>query len=222
MMIQEFVKEVNRTARNAVGEIHTALPGEVTAFDPATSRASVQPKAKFRKPNGETMDFPLVTGVPVMFPQSANVTVAWPIKPGDGCLLIFCEQALDYWLYQKETDTALDFDLSSAIAVPNVCTAGKDAMQTACEEDAVVLQSDSVVLKVKKDGVHILGDLEVSGNITSTSGTMNITGGFTRIVGTLQVDGPIVATGDIQAENRVSLASHMHGGDSGGTTTPPL
>ena len=74
-----------------------------------------------------------------MFPQSKNVTIAWPIKKGDGCLLVFSEQALDYWMYGKETDTKLKFDLTNAIAIPNLTSGGNSTMKLACDEDAVAI-----------------------------------------------------------------------------------
>lgn len=164
-MKQEFVDQVAKTARKAAENIHTALPGEIVKFDAALGLACVQPKAKFRKPNGETLDFPVITGVPVVFPQSANVSIAWPIKPGDGCLIVFCESALDFWMYGKETDTALRFDLSNAIAIPGLSPKGRDAMQIACEEDAAVIKAGDTVLKVKAGGVFITGNLTVSGGV---------------------------------------------------------
>lgn len=165
-MMQEFVEEVNRTARKAVNEIHTAVPATITAFDIATGLATVQPRAKFKKPNGETIDYPSVNDVPVVFPQSENVTIAFPIKPGDDCLLVFSEKALDYWQYGKETATDLSFDLSSAIVVPNMRTVPNAAMTTACNEDAAVIQAGDVVLKIRADGVHIDGNLVVNGTVT--------------------------------------------------------
>ncbi len=194
-MLQEFVAEVNRSAKKAIGEIHTAVPASITAFAPGTGLATVQPKAKFKKPNGETMDYPKVSGVPVVFPQSKNVTIAFPIKPGDDCLLVFSEKALDYWQYGKETDTDLSFDLSNAVAIPNIRTTSNPAMQTACDEDAAVVKAGGVVLKVKSDAVYIEGNLNVNGKIT--------------------------ATGDVVANSSISLATHTHGGDSGGSTTGP-
>lgn len=194
-MLQEFVDQVNKTAQKTIEGMHTALPGEITAFDPASGMASVQPKAKFKKPNGETMDFPVVTGVPVVFPQSDSVTIAWPIKPGDGCLLVFSESALDYWMYGKETDTVLKFDLSSAIAIPNLYAKGSTAMQTACSENAAVIVAGGTTLKVASGGVTVIGKLTV--------------------------EGEIVAAGDVKANKGISLATHTHGGDSGGSTTPP-
>lgn len=187
-MMQEFVQSVKDTAKKAVDNVHTAVPAVITSFDPASGMAVVQPKAKFKKPNGETMDYPSVSGVPVVFPQSAGTTIAFPIKAGDGCLLVFSETAIDYWLYGQETSTDLKFDLSSAIAIPNIATAGNAAMAQACAENAVVIQAGGTVLKVSPSGVEITGKLTVSGEVTG---------------------------------NGVALSTHTHGGDSGGSTTPP-
>lgn len=167
-MLQELVDQINRTARKATEGMHTALPGKIVSFDAGTGLASVQPVAKFKKPNGETMDFPEVSGVPVVFPQSANVAIAWPIKPGDGCLLVFAESALDYWMYGQETDTTLKFDLSNAIAITGLSPKGRDAMQIACDEDAAVIKAGSTILKVKAEGVFI------TGNLTVTDGIVNL------------------------------------------------
>lgn len=193
-MMQEFVDQVNKTARKATEDMHTALPGVITSFDPGSGMASVQPKAKFKKPDGKTMDFPEVTGVPVVFPQSAGATIAWPIKPGDGCLIVFSESALDYWMYGKETDTALKFDLSSAIAIPGLLAKGNPAMQTACGEDAVVVVAGGTTLKVTPSEVTIIGNLKVNGKIE--------------------------ATNDVLGKG-ISLATHTHTGDSGGSTSTP-
>lgn len=82
-MMQEFVDQINKSARSATEDMHTALPGEIKSYDPDKGVATVLPKAKFTKPDGSMMDFPEISGVPVMFPQSKNVTIAWPIKKGD-------------------------------------------------------------------------------------------------------------------------------------------
>ena len=166
-MMQEFVKSVKETAKKATEDIHTAVPAVIVSFDPSSGMAVVQPKAKYKKPNNEWINYPQVSGVPVVFPQSKNVAIAFPVKAGDNCLLVFSETAIDYWLYGKETDTDLRFDLSSAIAIPNLSTMGNDAMQEACAEDAVVLKAFDTKLKVGNDGVHITGNLTVSGTIAA-------------------------------------------------------
>lgn len=194
-MMQEFVAEVNRTAKKAISEVHTAVPATITEFDVSTGLATVQPKAKFKKPNKQTIDYPEISGVPIVFPQSQNVSIAFPIQPGDDCLLVFSEKALDYWQYGKETDTDLNFDLSNAIAIPNISTTPNPAMTEACKGNAAVVMAGGVTLRVQGDGVHIEGNLSVSGNIT--------------------------ATGDVVANSTVSLATHTHGEADGGSTTAP-
>ena len=193
-MMQELVNQVKKTAKKATEEMHTAVPAIIKSYDPSTGLASVQPVAKFKKPNGETMDYPSISGVPVVFPQSANVTIAFPIKAGDGCLLVFGEKSLDYWLYGKETDTELSFDLSNAVAIPSLKNTGSPVMQKACSENAVVLQSGGTTLTVKS------GEVVIDGNLT--------------------VNGKIDATGDVTGSG-ISLATHTHAGDSGGSTSTP-
>lgn len=193
-MLQEFVAQVGKAARAAVEGMHTAVPGEITAYDAVTGLARVRPKAKFVKPDGSTMDYPEITDVPVVFPQSQHAAIAWPIKKGDGCLIVFAEKALDYWRYGQETDTQLSFDLSSAIAIPGLKPEGNPVMQTACEEDAVVVTAGGVTLKVQESGVTIRGNLTVQGEIA--------------------------ASGDVKARGSVSLAGHVHTAD-GSTTSGP-
>ena len=93
-MMQEFVQEIQNTVQRGLRGIHTAMPGRIVSFDAAKGVATVKPAMKFKKPDGKTMDFPQVTGVPVVFPQGAGqgATIAFPVKPGDGCLLVVPER----------------------------------------------------------------------------------------------------------------------------------
>lgn len=199
-MMQELVKSIKDIVQKSIEDMHTAIPAIIISYDAASGLAVVQPKGKFKKPNGDKIDYPSVSGVPVLFPQSGNVIIAFPIKAGDNCLLVFGEQSLDYWMYDKETDTDLKFDLSNAMAIPNLATTGNDVMQEACNEDAVILKSYGTKLKVKGDGVYIEGNVKVTGKIEAT----NI----------IKSDVDVTASG-------ISLTKHIHTGDSGGSTGAP-
>jgi phage baseplate assembly protein gpV len=194
-MMQELVQSIKDNAQKAVEGIHTAVPAVIVSYDTSTGKAVVQPKALYKKPDGKKIDYPQITGVPVVFPQSQSVTIAFPIKPNDACLLICSETPIDYWLYGKETETDLKFDLSNAIAIPNICVTGNSAMQTACAENATVVQAGGTILKVTPSNVTVIGSIVVSGSIT--------------------------ASGDVVGKG-VSLSGHIHTGDSGGKTSPPL
>ncbi len=202
-MMQEFVAEIDNTIKNKMSGMHTAMPGTVVSFDPGKMVASVLPSMKFKKPDGTTMDYPQVTGVPVVFPQGAgqNCTVAFPVKPGDGCLIVIAEQSLDYWMYGQETATDLAFDMSNAMCIPGMFMGSNDAVQTACASDAVVVDAYGTRITVRKGSVQIdAAKVQINGNLL--------------VSGTVQSAGDVTGSG-------VSLATHTHTGDSGGKTSAP-
>lgn len=189
-MMQEIVSELKKMARDEVNGAHTALPAEIVSYDAGKGLAVVQPKAKFKKPNGETIDFPEVDGVPVLFPQNKDFSIAFPIKPGDNCLLIFSDQSLDYWLYGKETDTDLKHDLSNALAIPNINVTGNPDMQVACDEDAVVIRAGESKAKIKTDEILLDGSTLIKARVGGT--VMQIKDDGVFITGNFTVSGGIV------------------------------
>lgn len=176
-MKQEFVQAIQNSIMSCIHGIHTAMPGEILNFDKSTGTATVKPAIRFRKPNGETMDFPQITGVPVCFPQGngQRATIAFPVKAGDGCLLVISERSLDFWLYGQETDTELAFDLSNAMCIPGLFVKNNPVLADACESNAIIAAVKNTRLCIK-DGevlidaaqVVINGDLKVNGEVRNT------------------------------------------------------
>lgn len=169
-MLQEFVQNVEDTARDVMEELHTAIPGKFLSYDPDTGMAEVKPYGMFRAPTGKNMEYPVLTEVPVILPQcsSLGVEIAFPIQAGDDCLLIISEQELDSWLYREESDAELHFDLTSAIAIPGLSREKNSAMPEACKSGSLVLKCGSNKISISKNGVAISGNLTVDGNITAT------------------------------------------------------
>lgn len=200
-MQHELVQAIKDAIKSQTNEMHTALPGQVVSFDPGTGMATIKPTMQYSKPDGSKIDFPEISGVPVVFPQGAgqSVGVAFPVTAGDSVLLIFSEQALDYWLYGQETGTDLRFDLSSAIAIPGLFNKASSIVQKACSENAVVAASGGVMLLVKPDKVEIIGDLKVTGKIDA--------------------DGTITSNTDVLAAG-ISGKNHTHQCPDGITSSP--
>ena len=42
-MMQELVNQINKSARSATEDMHTALPGEIKSYDPTKGVATVLP-----------------------------------------------------------------------------------------------------------------------------------------------------------------------------------
>lgn len=170
VMLQEFVDQVEKAARSVMEEMHTAIPGKITAFNPGTGQATVKPYGTFTTGAGKKMAYPTVTGVPVIIPQcpSANVQIAFPIITGMDCLVIVSEQELDAWLGGGESENDMRFDLTSAIALPGLSNKGSSALKEACTTGNVIVSNGSTKLSVSKSGVEIIGNLDVKGNISCT------------------------------------------------------
>ena len=139
---QEFMQEIKNYVADALRDMHTSIPGKIEAFDPGECTADVQPLGKYKKPDGELMDFPKLCNVPVWFPQAAGqkAAMAWPVKQGDECLLFFAEQALDCWRTGKETDADLRFDLTNAVAFVGLFAKPSPLVKKACDQDALIIE----------------------------------------------------------------------------------
>jgi len=119
--------EVLRMAiAGALEDVHVALPGQITEWNPAQQKASVKPLVKrlvAAEDGSEILEeLPIITDVPVMFPRSSQFFFSLPLAPGDFVLLVFCERSIDVWLSGQGDDANPDdfrrHDLSDAVAIP--------------------------------------------------------------------------------------------------------
>lgn len=149
--------------RKEIANIHTASPGVILSYD--GHLASVKPLNKFKVPDGRTIDMPVIVGVPVIFPSGSggNASVTFPIAVGDGCLLVFAENAIDDWLKGGESEDYRKHDLTDAIAIPGLYNFSMPAIIE--HPNDVCLKNGSTLLWVEPSGsVHIDGaDLVVDG-----------------------------------------------------------
>lgn len=156
-MMQEFVQQVKSTIQEFIDGVHTAIPGVITAFDPAKCEASVNLTGQYNKPDGTKLPYPAAAHVPVVFPQVSNqeITIAFPIKPRDGCLVIIAEQALEAWRAGGESNLDLKHDLTNAIVIPGLFRTPNAVMQEAVSEDAIMLVNQGTKVKIKGQEIHI-------------------------------------------------------------------
>ena len=96
--------------RDFLFSFHCAMPGIVESFDPETQTVTVQPA---------NAHLPLLCDVPVFFPGTRSSAITWMIEPGDECLVIFADSAIDRWFDSGEPAEPLSdrsHDLSDAFA----------------------------------------------------------------------------------------------------------
>ena len=113
-------------------QVHTSIPGIVTAYDAATRRARVQPAVHMMlSPVGapyapfascEPMEKPIILDVPVIFPSAGGYTVHFPLLPDDPVLLLFSERDIDNFKQTLESGQPLSGDIMEVKHV--VCIPG--------------------------------------------------------------------------------------------------
>jgi hypothetical protein len=177
-----------------VSNIHTAMPGTITKYNPSTNRASVQPNGNYKSEDGRNIRYPIIHNVPIQFPMGQGGTsgITFPISPGDGCLLVFSETQNDDFLGNNKGDSpdVRRHSLNDAIAIPGVY-AGAAPSNVSNSGDVCLFQGGALVK---------LNGSEFSGSVGGTN--------FKFSGGDLVVNG-------------ISLVHHTHPGCQGGSTGEP-
>ena len=183
-MLQEFVQQVEETARGVMGEIPPALPGTIMKYDAGSGTVTVKPVGEYATSRGQRLEYPIISNVPLVFPvcQSIGAGIAFPVERGDSCLIIVSEVELDEWKSGAKSEGSLRFDLTSAVVIPGLLDGGSELLKDAGSKKAVIvgngdnrvivsktmirLDTGGARLDVDESGVNIQGNLTVSGSLT--------------------------------------------------------
>lgn len=109
---------------STLSEMHTCLPGKVTAYDPVTNTAVVKPGVKlslFASDGSRHFEDPIeIPFVPVIFPRAGGMVLRLPVDVGDPVLLVFAESSLAEWRESGEVSEPADarrFSLGWPVAI---------------------------------------------------------------------------------------------------------
>lgn len=103
--------------------IHTSLPAEVVEYNAGSHTARVKPSVAMLMSNGVKIELPELVEVPVVFPSASSFDLEFPLKKGDGVLLVFSESDISEWKAGKKEANAASpsrFSLDSAVAIPGL------------------------------------------------------------------------------------------------------
>ena len=205
MSTTEFMHEIKALIAAELQNVHTAMPGKVVAFDPDGCAADILPYGKYRKLGGGLIDFPKLMGVPVWFPQGAgqSASIAFPVKPGDACLLLFAEQSLDAWRAGGESGTDLRFDLANAVAIVGLFAHPGKLASEATADDALILEKDGAQIRIRKDGVRINANMDAY-----TKGAAVFHNGL-HVIGSALIEGDAHVTQDLVVDGSATVAGNL-------------
>lgn len=199
-----IVNNLNKRIWGAIKDkVHTAFPAILDSYNQETGLARVIPQIQYITEKGEFIDYPPLNGVPVVFPQgmAGNATIAYPIKHGDGCLVICAEQCLDLWKKGHQTGNNLRFSISNAMCIVGMFCKPNETTNEAINDEAVIIDINGSRVKVKEEEIKIKSQ-------------------SIKIEGNLSVEGNIASTGDVVAGS-ISTKNHTHIDSEGGSTSKP-
>lgn len=202
-----FQETLIAVVERMLGQIHTAMPGQVEKYDHETGKTIVKPMLKRKYMDGQIVSLPLIVNCPVMFPRTARFAMTFPLEKGDRVLILFSERALELYLKMGEETIPGDrrkFDLSDGIIFPGLYPFSTDESQEPKPDnnEDFLIQFNEAKLRITSGG-----DLRFSGDI--------IVEGDVKAGVTVNEEG--------EDEGGISLTEHTHSGVSSGPedTGPP-
>lgn len=117
-ILQTPVAEQNAALLRASQSIHCAMPGIIKSFDISTQTASITPAVR-RVSGNRATPYPDLVDVPVFFPGGSESGLLYRVNPGDECLVIFSDVAIDNWYYEggiQNPSSCREHSLSDAFA----------------------------------------------------------------------------------------------------------
>lgn len=92
---------IRKAVARGAADLRVALPARIEKVDLARGLADVKPLLKDFFDDGDelrSVSVPVIVNVPIVFPGAGEFRLTFPVKPGDGCLLVFSDRSLDVWI----------------------------------------------------------------------------------------------------------------------------
>lgn len=195
-------------------DVNTSFPGVIVSY--SNGRARVAPSISKRFADGDVLPFPIINDVLVCWPSFAggSAGVKGPINPGDKCLVVISQQAID------GTDDRRMFDLTDAYAV--MVDLGAAGEGDSGNNDDMTLFFGSAHIRLTKAGALVInapGGTTIETPSTTNTGTLTTQGLFTYQSGMsgsggsgTTISGNLTQTSGTLSSNGVALETHTHGG----------
>jgi phage gp45-like len=111
---------INDLMRKISGGIRVAMPASIESYDFKTQKADIKIDMQELYHNGTSLDYPVLSGVPVIFPRCGGASITMPIMRGDTCLVMFLDRDSTAWLLggkNVKPKSMRSHHLSDAVAI---------------------------------------------------------------------------------------------------------
>lgn len=212
--------------------LKVALPGIIKKYDYKKQMADIELPPDVLS-DGYTMKMPTLSGVPVLFPRCGGASITFPVKQGDGCLVVFLDRDSRQWFGgtpKEKPQTGRAHSLNDAVAFVGLMPFSQEGAATNNNDlkieysgskirltpDKIIhieagkkinVKTDNIVIECKSADVTVKENAIVSCKSLAITSTNNISAKCVNfnLTGKMQVTGDIVSDGTIQG-NAVQTA----------------
>ncbi|WP_413503921.1 Gp138 family membrane-puncturing spike protein [Serratia grimesii] len=221
-------------------QMRVSIPGIIQSFDADAVTCVVLPAVKGYEPEsaggGNSASLPLLVDVPVIFPRGGGVTLTFPVKAGDECLVVFADRGIDFWWQNggvQESGAGRMHDMSDAFAIVGPQSQAKkisgvstSAAQFRSDDGSTYLEIDPATKKMKivaPGGLEVITPLADFSEAVTIKGLLSWMGGMVGSItsGTAaKIMGMVEFVGDVFANGKCIDDKHKHSGvERGGGQT---
>ncbi|KMW73353.1 hypothetical protein TI10_09770 [Photorhabdus luminescens subsp. luminescens] len=237
--LSETLKAINHSLSS---QLRVAIPGIIQSFNAEAVTCVVQPAIKSGTTDKDdkktSVSLPLLVDVPVIFPRGGGVTLTFPVKAGDECLVVFADRCIDFWWQSGGVQEPADerqHSLSDTFAIVGPQSQAKkisgvstNTAQLRSDDGAAYIELDPnshniTVITPAKLTATANGGTEITSPEITLNGNVTINGNLSQGMGagggTATMQGPVTVNNDVTAAG-ISLKNHVHSGvQSGGSKT---
>ena len=146
----EIISDLMHKISNSM---RVSMPGVVETYDYKTQKADIKIDMKELYRDGSTIDYPVLCGVPVVFPKCGGASITMPVDRGDPCLIVFLDRDSTAWLLggkNTKPNSTRSHHLSDAVVIMGLSPFNS---KPAAENNTDMLISfDGSVVRLKPNG----------------------------------------------------------------------
>lgn len=203
---------VQQAIDSTLVNVHTINTGTILAFYPDSKppMADVQLGVqKYFNPSTGPYYAPVspLKMVPVLFPRAGDFIFTFPLKPGDSCLVLFCERDITQFLAKGHEGPQKPIEMrkhsySDALVLPMLSTSAQE-----------LPEFNTSAMEIRT----------LDGTVRFSVGNGNVTmkvGGCQMIFNSTGIH---IVNGDVSVDGGITLKTHLHTSASAGSpTSPPI
>lgn len=219
-------------AKTIMSNLRVSMPGIIQSFDPETVTCVIQPAIKGSETdeagNPVSLNLPLLVDVPVVFPRGGGVTLTFPVKAGDECLVIISDCCIDFWWQSGGVQEPVDtrrHDLSDAFAIvgpqsqaQKISGISTNSAQMRSDDGSTYFELNPVTQTIN---IVAPGGFNVTSPLSTFSAAVTIKGLLTWMAGMVgsttsgvaaKITGAINFIGTLTSNGKDISDQHTHGG----------